>query len=208
MTTSPAQNMTSAERIASEAGLLERLRAGDDAAFAQMVRDHTGRMLVVAQRIVGSQAEAEDVVQEAFLSAFKNIGKFDGRSTLGTWLHRITVNAGLMRRRRARSRPETSIEALLPQFDNGYFKERPQAFDPVTNDGDESILSRESVLSALDELPEDFRAVVVLRDIQGLDSKAAAESLGISDSLVRQRLHRARQALMKLFEARMKGARE
>lgn len=206
MTTTPAQPATSAERIASEAGLVERLRAGEDAAYAELVRANTGRMLVVAQRVVGSQTEAEDVVQEAFLAAFKNIGRFDGRSTLSTWLHRITVNAALMRRRRARSRPETSIESLLPQFDNGYFKELPKALDPVTREGSDSILSREAVLSALDELPEDFRAVVILRDIQGLDSKAAAESLGIGDSLVRQRLHRAHQALMKLLESRMKGA--
>ncbi|MFA6046144.1 MAG: sigma-70 family RNA polymerase sigma factor [Phycisphaerales bacterium] len=197
---------TSAERIAAEAGLLARLRAGEDAAFAELVRTHSGRMLVVARRIVGSETDAEDVVQEAFVSAFKNMAKFDGRSTLGTWLHRIAVNAALMKRRRARSRPETSIDAMLPQFDNGFHKERPEPFESVTNTPGGGILDRETILAALDELPDEFREVVVLRDIEGLDSKAAGESLGIRDSLVRQRLHRARQALMKLLEQRMKGS--
>lgn len=200
------EGTTLAERIAAEAGLLARLRAGEDAAFGELVRDHAGRMLVVARRIVGSEADAEDVVQEAFISAFKNLGKFDARSTLGTWLHRIAVNAALMKRRRAKSRPETSIDALLPQFDSGYHKERPQPLESVTDTPGGRILTRESILAALDELPDEFRDVVVLRDIEGLESKAAGEALGISDGLVRQRLHRARQALMKLLEQRMKGA--
>lgn len=199
------QTSSSTERIAAEAPLIERLRAGDDGAFAELVSTHTGRMLVVARRVTGSEADAEDAVQEAFISAFKNIEQFDGRSTLGTWLHRIVVNAALMKRRRKRSRPETSIEQLLPQFDDGFHREKPQSLEVVTNGGGGSIVEREAVMAALDELPDEFREVIVLRDVEGLDGKSAAESLGISDSLVRQRLYRGRQALMKLLERRMKG---
>lgn len=193
------------EKITTETGLLARLRAGEDAAFGELVRAHSGRMLAVAKRILGSEADAEDVVQEAFVSAFRHLAAFDGRSALGTWLHRIAVNAALMKRRRGRSRPETSIQAWLPEFSDGFHKDAPRPFEHVTQVPGGGIVDSGAILAALDELPDEFRDVVVLRDIEGLDSKAAGASLGISDSLVRQRLHRGRQALMKLLEERMKG---
>jgi RNA polymerase sigma-70 factor (ECF subfamily) len=185
---------------AGEPELIARLKAGDDGAFAELVRQHSGRMLAVAKRIC--PADADDVLQEAFLSAFKKIGSFDGRSLLGTWLYRITVNAALMKRRAKSRRPEISIDALLPRFKNGYFEAAPVELSAsVTKDGGLGIEERESFWAAVDRLPEEFRAVLVLRDIAQMESSAVAVSLEISDALVRQRLHRARLALVKLLQA-------
>ena len=102
--------------VADEAALLTRMRAGDDDAFEACVRACSGRLLATARRILKNEEDAQDAVQEAFLSAFKEIGRFAGQSLLGTWLHRIVVNAALGRLRSRQRRPERSIEELLPHF--------------------------------------------------------------------------------------------
>lgn len=186
-----------------ESALVVRLKRGEDAAFEELVRTMTGRLLAVVRRYSRNEQDAEDAVQEAFLSAFKAIGSFDGRSSLSTWLHRIAINAALMKARRDKTRREASIEDLLPRFHDGMHADHPRSFKGVTNDGGIGIETRAAVLEALERLPDDYRTVLVLRDIEGLESKAVANALGISDASVRQRLHRARQALMKLLEPKL-----
>src|SRR5260370_42649817 len=93
-----------------EAALLARMQAGDGGALEAGVRAHIGRLLAVARRILNNDDDARDAVQDAFLSAFKEIGRFAGRSRLGTWLHRIVVNAALGRLRNRQRHPERSIE--------------------------------------------------------------------------------------------------
>src|SRR6266702_3027209 len=102
----------------NEATLVAALRAGDSAAFEALVRDYAGRMLATARRFVRGEQDAADAVQEAFLSAYQAIDKFAGQSKLGPWLHRIVVNACLMKLRSASRRPEVSLDSLLPTFDN------------------------------------------------------------------------------------------
>jgi RNA polymerase sigma-70 factor (ECF subfamily) len=179
--------------------MIERLRARDPAAFEDLVRTLSGRLLAVARRVSRTEADAEDAVQEAFLLAYKAIGTFDGRSSVSTWLHRIVVNAALARLRRERAHPTASIDALLPTFENGDHVEHPGRWKSVTVDGDRRIEQREALLRALGELPEEFREVIVLRDMEDRTSAQVAQALNISDALVRQRLHRARQALVKLL---------
>ena len=101
---------------AAETSLLIALRQGGEAAFETLVRTYGGRMLSVAKRFFTNIDDAQDAVQDAFLSAFKALPTFDGRSQLGTWLHRIVVNASLMKLRTLRRHPEQSIDHLLPQF--------------------------------------------------------------------------------------------
>ena len=100
----------------SDEQLLSGLRAGSDDAFAVLVGTHTGRMLAVARRYLGNEEDARDAVQDAFLSAFRAIDRFEGEAKLSTWLHRIVVNACLMKLRTRRRRPEGKIEDLLPRF--------------------------------------------------------------------------------------------
>jgi RNA polymerase sigma factor (sigma-70 family) len=102
---------------AHEAQLLAGLRRGEDDAFEQLVRQYSGRLLATARRLLCSEHDAQDAVQEAFLSAFKAMGQFTGAAKLSTWLHRIVVNAALMKLRSRRRKPEEPIEELLPRFD-------------------------------------------------------------------------------------------
>src|SRR5262245_24166395 len=123
-----------------EADLVAGLRAGEPAAYERLVRDHLPRLLAVTGRILGNEADARDAVQDAFLSAFRAIQSFDGASRVGTWLHRIAVNAALMKLRSRARRPEQSIEHLLPRFlDDGHQVDPPAPWQL----GAEELLQRE-----------------------------------------------------------------
>ncbi|MCC6678022.1 MAG: sigma-70 family RNA polymerase sigma factor [Phycisphaerales bacterium] len=190
-----------------ESALLARLRAGEDAAFEVFVREYSPRCLAVARRFFPSDDDAQDALQDAFLSAFKALGKFEGGSKLSTWLHRILVNACLMKLRSRKARPERSIEEFQPAFkEDGHHRDRVEEWRG--NERLESDEARRMVRAAIEQLPESFRTVLVLRDIEGLDTEAAARELGLSESAVKTRLHRARLALRTLLDPYMCGGAE
>jgi len=159
-----------------DSALLPRLLRGDYDAYERLVREHVPRLVRVAERILRDGPDAEDAVQEALISAWRSVRQFDGQARFSTWLHRITVNSALTVRRRRTRRPlEVTTEmAHVPHEEH----ERAQW-----------------VWRAMDALPEELRTVVILRDVEELPSKEVAALLGISDVLVRQRLHRARRQL-------------
>jgi RNA polymerase sigma-70 factor (ECF subfamily) len=189
-----------------EEALLVRLRAGDDAAFAVLVRAHAGRMLAVARRILRSEDDGRDAVQDAFLQAFRGIDGFQGGARLSTWLHRIVVNACLMRLRSRARRPEQPIDDLLPRFyEDGH---RVDPGPPWRSDDADPVEQRElaeRVRGAIDRLPEIHRNVLLLRDIEGLDTEETARLLDVKADTVKVRLHRARQALRALLAPRFTG---
>ena len=184
-----------------EALLIERLRTGCNRAAERLVRDHAGWMLSVARRYVKEDALAEDCVQEAFLSAFSNIDDFEGRSSLKTWLHRITVNAALMKLRSLRRHDSQSIDELLPEFDaNDCRIEAPWHHMATPAELLERKDTRALIAAMIGELPDGYRIILLLRDIEGRSTTEVAELLGLSESNVKVRLHRARAALKKLLE--------
>jgi len=188
--------MPSAEAELDEAELLARLRAGDDAAYEWLVRTHSGRLLAVARRFLRSEEDARDAVQEAFVNAFRSIDRFEGGSLLSTWLHRIVVNACLMRLRSRRRKPEERIDDLLPRYlDDGHAAAPTGPWRPDVGHRLEQAEVRQQVRAAIDRLPDSYRTVLLLRDIEEFDTDEAAEALGISRAAVKTRLHRARQAL-------------
>ncbi len=184
-----------------DAVLLARLKAGDEAAFETLVRTYAPRLLAVARRYVGGDDAAQDCVQEALLAAFRGLDGFEGRSTLATWLHRITVNAALQALRRRGARDEVSIDPWLPSFDEEGFLEGPITTSPLDA---EALLAeadvRAQVRTAIDRLPTSYRNVLLLRDIEGRSIKEAADMLDISETNAKVRLHRARTALKKQLE--------
>ena len=199
--------MASATPVDDEASLVAQLRAGDQAAFEQVVRSYGGRLLAVARRIVGSEEDARDVVQDAFMNAFKSLDRFEGNAKLSTWLHRIVVNAALMRLRTRKRKPEQSIETMLPSFlDDGHHEERFQSWDEPIDKIMERAENRELVRRQIDALPEGYRTVLVLRDIEGLDTEETANVLGLSVNATKIRLHRARQALRTLLAPHFRSA--
>lgn len=183
-----------------------RLQRGEAGAFEQLLREHGGPMLATARRMVGNEEDAREVLQEALLSAFRAIGSFHGRCQLSTWLHRVVVNAALMRLRRNRSRPEVAMESLLPRFqDDGHHVE-PQC--PWSAEAVERVHRAESralVRAAIDRLPSAYREVILLRDMEDLSTEATGQVLGISSNAVKIRLHRARLALRTLLDPHFRG---
>lgn len=155
---------------------------------------HSSTIYNLALRMMGSPQEAEEVMQEAFISAFRALPRFEGRSQLGTWLYRIAYNAALMRLRRRRP-PTFSLDEPW-ETDEGELA--PRQFIDWTALPDDMLLNKElrSVLeAALQTLPPSLRSVFVLRDIEGLSTAETAEALELTETNVKVRLHRARLAL-------------
>jgi RNA polymerase sigma-70 factor (ECF subfamily) len=187
--------------VLDEAALLARLQAGDGDAFETCVRTNCGQMLIVARRILRNEEDANDAVQDAFLSAFKGISQFKGQSRLGTWLHRIVVNAALGRLRSRQRHPEKSIDDLLPHFGEGEHQlDPPVPWKTAPETGLQRQESCELVRDCVNQLPENYRTVLLLRDIEGLNTEETAQMLGTSPGVVKTRLHRARQALRSLLD--------
>lgn len=187
-----------------EAALLAAARAGDEKAIAALVRQYTGRMIAVARRFLRCEEDSADAVQDAFIAAFRSLDRFEGNASVGTWLHRIIVNACLMKLRSQSRRRQVPINDLLPTFDEkGCHSQpvRPWENRPLSGLCREEL--RAQVRSCIDRLPDTYREVLLLRDIQELDTEGTAMQLGISEGAVKTRLHRARQALRTLLEPMM-----
>jgi RNA polymerase sigma-70 factor (ECF subfamily) len=154
--------------------------------------------------MLGDEEAARDAVQDAFLSAFRSLKAFDGNAQLSTWLHRIVVNAALMKIRTRQRRPEQPLEPLLPAFaDDGHHAEPVASWEGSPERALEQQQLRAIVRAAIAELPETYRVALLLRDIEGLSTNEAALALGITDNALKLRLHRARQALTTLLQQRL-----
>jgi RNA polymerase sigma-70 factor, ECF subfamily len=190
--------------VDEEAALVSGLRARDPEAFERLVRTYTPRLLAVSRRMLGNEEDARDVVQDALLSAFRSIDGFEGTAKISTWLHRIVVNAALMRLRTRRRKPEESLEPLLPAFtSDGHHVQDVLGWEEPVDQLAEREETRAMVRDAILSLPASYREVLILRDIQELDTQAAARELGITPNAVKIRLHRARQALRTLLGERL-----
>lgn len=190
----------------NDASLVAGLRAGSADAFEALVRRYGGPLLRLARRFLSNEEDARDALQDAMLAVHRSIGSFEGTSTLSTWLHRIVVNASLMRLRSKRRRPEeTDIEPLLPSFAEDGHQVTPSVPWLETP---EALLEREEtrtlVREAIDQLPDSYRIVLLLRDIEEKSTEETAAILGISGNAVKIRLHRARQALRTLLDRHMR----
>jgi len=194
-----------ATALAHEEALLARLRGGDGAAYEELVRTHTGRLLATTRRLLRNEEDARDAVQDAFLSAFKALPSFGSGCRLGTWLFRIATNAALMKLRSRKRRKERAIEDLLPRFsEDGHYLEPPAPWEDRADVAAERAETRAFVRDAIDQMPEIYRTVLLLRDIAGLKTEEVAETLECTPNAVKIRLHRAHQALRTLLDTRFR----
>lgn len=188
--------------MTNDLDLVALAAGGDPAAFRELVVRHQDRVYAVAMHLLRDASEAEEVVQETFLAALEKLDGFRGDAAFTTWLHRVAANAALMRLRRRRRAPdglaEEPVEELLPRFDaQGHLVLEGPSHD-WSKRADEQLADRQvrqAVEQAVQNLPEDYRIVFLLRDVEGLSSEAMADLLGISVAAVKSRLHRARLAL-------------
>jgi RNA polymerase sigma-70 factor (ECF subfamily) len=209
------QDRTAAE----ESELLARLRAGDERAFDTLVERHYPTMLAVARHYVKTRAVAEEVVQEAWLGVLNGIDRFEGRSSLRTWILRIVVNIAKTRgAREARSVPFASLtpagdeRAVEPERFRGaddpfpgHWRAYPGNWQRLP---DEALADRETldvVLAAIHQLPPPQRIVITMRDIQGCDSEEVCAALDVSEGNQRVLLHRARSKVRSALERHLDG---
>jgi RNA polymerase sigma-70 factor (ECF subfamily) len=198
-----------------EAELVERLRAGDERAFESLVESYHGTMIGVARTYVKSRALAEEVVQEAWLGVIKGLDRFEGRSSLKTWIMRILVNTAMTRGgREARTVPFSSLgpeDAEEPAVEPDRFRPSGEAFAghwsayPAdwSSVPEEELLGRESlevVKATIAELPDSQRLVITMRDVAGCSSQEVCETLEVSEGNQRVLLHRARSRVREALE--------
>jgi RNA polymerase sigma-70 factor (ECF subfamily) len=188
----------------TDAAVLERLRAGDATALEPLMERFSARVYRVAHGITGSAPDAEEVVQDVFLTLFRKSGDFEGRAALGTWLYRIAVNTALNKRRGKRAQVEEPLEDHLPAYREDGHRQGDRSFllADWSSLPDEVLLSQEGravVRAAVERLPAHYRAVLLLRDVEELSSEAVAAIVGESVASVKSRLHRARMALRELL---------
>jgi RNA polymerase sigma-70 factor, ECF subfamily len=187
---------------ATDAELVERARARDEAAIRSIMQSNNRRLYRLARGILRNDSEAEDVVQETYVRAFTHLESFRGDSSLATWLARIAMNEALGRLRRQRpgvewtSLPPGTLEAQIIQF----------PLSAASEDPEKSMAQREIqhvVEHAIDELPEAFRIVFITRVIEGMNVEETAEILGLKPETVKTRLHRARTMLRENVEKKI-----
>jgi RNA polymerase sigma-70 factor (ECF subfamily) len=203
---------------AEEQQLIASLRAGDEAAFETLIERYGGSLLRLAQMYVPSRAVAEDVVQETWIGVLKGLDKFEGRSSLKTWIFHILLNRARTRgRREDRSVPFSSLwdpesesgePSVEPQWfkDDGWWGVHPRDWSAVP---EERLLSQETralIQQAIDALPPSQREVITLRDVDGWSSEEVCNALNISETNQRVLLHRARSKVRQAIEQYLSGA--
>lgn len=190
---------------------LEALRAGDRAEFARMVEAHHDLIYRLALKMLNNQQDAEDVLQETFVKAYRHIGDFDGRSSLSTWLYRIATNEALMHLRRSKA----TVISMDEPVENEEGEQEPLQIVDWCCLPEEELMSSETrrhLDEAIQRLPASLRTVFVLRDIQGLSTQETGDVLNLSETAVKTRLSRARlrmrQDLSVYFRERMSEGRQ
>lgn len=182
----------------SDEALAALAAAGSEPAFEALVARYQARVYRLACRLTGNEGDAPDVLQEAFLHAYRGLGSFRGESRFSTWLFRIATNAALMLRRSRKRRPAASLEEFLPRFDEEGIHAAEPADLEVAARADELLdrrLLAEKAREGLERLPDLYREAFVLRDLEELPTAEVADLLGVEAAAVRQRVHRARLML-------------
>jgi len=183
--------------------LLTRAQAGDMSAFEALVGRHEEKVYGLALRMTRSEADAAEIAQDTFLSAYQHLSEFRGEAAFGSWVHRIAANNALMRLRRQKVVDIVSDDLASPEFtDRGSLAEAPES--DWSKRADDKIIDDElgrAIQAATDALPEGYREVFLLKDVEGLSYEEISEMVGISVPAVKSRLHRARLALREAIDA-------
>lgn len=186
--------------MSEDADLLARLGRGDSEAIELLITLYADRVYRLAYGVTRNEADAQEVVQDVFVTVFRKHASFEGRAALASWIYRITMNAALNKRRGKRLELESSIEAELPRYiaDGHRDGERAYLVADWSQSPEAETLSRETralLADAIERLPDHYRAVLILRDIEGLSNEEVAAAVGDTVGSVKSRLHRARMVL-------------
>jgi RNA polymerase sigma-70 factor (ECF subfamily) len=180
--------------------IVRRVRAGDPALFEVLMRRHNQRAYRAARAVVKDESDVEDVMQQAYINAFTHLHQFEERSEFSTWLTRIVLNEAFARRHKLQS--SASISASVDD-DRGAFMETMRSPDPDPERQAYAQELRRVLEQAVDELPEHYRTVFMLRDIEGLSTSETSVGLGVGEEAVKTRLHRARAMIRRAVSSRV-----
>jgi RNA polymerase sigma-70 factor (ECF subfamily) len=177
----------------SDIELVAEFKAGKEASFEELVNRYSSKAFSLASRLTRNQEDAEEVLQDVFVTVYRKIDGFEGKSSFSSWLYRITVNSALMKLRRRKRDQTTSIEEVIPQLQNS-----PHLRTSEQAEGDAATLRAQlnaALEDAIRKLPDDYRPVFILRDIDGLTSREVSKILQLTVPAVKSRLHRSRLML-------------
>ena len=179
--------------VSDDVQLVAWARTGDLKAFEELLGRHQQRVLRVVLSILKEAMDAEEVAQDVFLTVFEKIDRFRGDASFTTWLHRVAVNAALMRRRKSKADRSVPLDEVMPSFDDqGHLAVDITDWSEQAND---PVLAQEAkavIVAAVDKLDEKYQTIFALRDVQGFSTEETAELLALSVPAVKSRLHRAR----------------
>lgn len=204
-TVPPAAGASTPPGAPDDRELVARARAGDTDAFSTLVARHQRQIYRLALRMMGNEQDAEEVLQEAFLSAYQKLQEFRGDAAFNSWIYRIAANSALMRLRRKRRAPDTTatLEEQTsdlpagPRFlnDGGYAQPPRSDWSLRADDALANQQLGRAIEQAVANLPEEYRVVFLLKDVDGMSNDEIAQTLELSVPAVKSRLHRARLAL-------------
>ena len=183
----------------TEAEMISRIVAGERELFYALIRPCERAVFLTAFSVLKSEADAEEVAQEAALKAYKALGSFRGESKFSTWLVKITLNEARMRLRRSRSESEVSLQEFMDDGDSDYTPAMLTDWREIPSEALDRKELRETLQRALDELPEKYREVLISRDVREMNIQETADLLGISEGMVKTRLFRARLLMQKIL---------
>jgi len=200
---------TTATQLLTEAEMISRVIAGERELFYDLIKPCERAVFLTAFSVLKSEADAEEVVQEAALKAYKALSSFRGEAKFSTWLVKITLNEARMRLRRSRAESEVSLEEFVDDGDGDYTPAVLTDWREIPSEALDRKELRVLLQRGLDELPEKYREVLILRDVRELNIEETAQLLGISIGMVKTRLFRARLMMQKIVapELRAQGKR-
>ena len=200
---------TTATQLLTEAEMISRIIAGERELFYDLIKPCERAVFLTAFSVLKSEADAEEVVQEAALKAYKALSSFRGEAKFSTWLVKITLNEARMRLRRSRAESEVSLEDFANDGDSDYTPAVLTDWREIPSEALDRKELRVLLQRGLDELPEKYREVLILRDVRELNIEETAQLLGISIGMVKTRLFRARLMMQKIVapELRAQGKR-
>jgi len=182
----------------SDSELIAKFQTGDTESYVELIGRYTEKVFNLALRLTRNQEDAEEVLQDVFLTVYRKIDRFEGKAAFSSWLYRITVNTAFMTLRRRKQHPTISMEDVNPQIKESWT-------GPTSANSDVNYIStqhqlREVVEGAIAKLPEEYRAIFLLRDVDGLSNQEVGEILGLSVPAVKSRLHRSRLMLRRRLQ--------
>lgn len=183
---------------ASDSEIISKLRAGDTSGYAELVERYSDKVNNLALRITRNEEDAEEILQDVFITVYRKIDKFEGKSAFSSWLYRITVNTAFMKLRKRKKHASLSLEDSNAVAKNPWARSRSDVSDVSYMSSRHEL--RSMLECAISRLPEEYRVIFILRDVDGLSNQEVGELMDLSVPAVKSRLHRSRLMLRKRLQ--------